>query len=414
MHDSVGALLMGQRFISIFFAHQKNNQTGERTQRHPRNIYPNPIEPFICPLLSLSLYFTLFPDVLAKNGPLFPGQNQCTQFSGLLSRVLESNKEQVAGMGQNINYLGVHSICKGAATYASSGSTAGPSGAAVNLRVGWTLGHVQDTYIWYEAAGDQYVGRVLCGLPVNLYKFALLGPCFVLNSANDETLALSEQICKCVSSCFLSSLPSNFYSIATHCLACCLYHFDTLVKFFPETHHLHSCYLFKGIFTEISLIVKCGLPWAEDFLDVASTGIPPHVAILAQMQELHDTYGHVSEGLLKKIVDDLDQRQMGGVLSEDRIRELFRNELALVRQEIGGVRMQLQAVASDKERDAAHWWELQNKLYFMAGKFRHVPAGWSFPQGTTAVMWLGWVCPDEAHGVSPLSCFTLMDMNHLT
>jgi len=197
----------------------------------------------------------------------------------------------------------------------------------------------------------------------------------VLNSANDETLALSEQIHECISSCFLSSLPSNFYSIATHCLACCLYHFDTLVKFFPETHHLRSCYLFKGNFTEISLIVKCGLPWAEDFLDVASTGIPPHVAILMQMQELCDTYGCVSEGLLKKIVDDLDKRQMGGVLSEDHIRELFCNELALVRQEIGGVHMQLQAVASDKEHDAAHQWELQNKLYFTVGKFWHIPAG---------------------------------------
>jgi len=76
--------------------------------------------------------------------------------------------------------------------------------------------------------------------------------------------------------------------------------------------------------------------------------------------------------------------------------------------------MQLQAVASDKEHDASHRWELQNKLYFMAGKFQRIPAGWSFPQGTTAVMWLGWVCPDEAHGVSPLSCFTSMDMNHLT
>jgi len=129
----------------------------------------------------------------------------------------------------------------------------------------------------------------------------LLGPHFVLNSANDETPALSEQIHECVSSCFLSSLPSYFYSIATYCLACCLYHFDTIVIFPPETCHLHLCYLFKGNFTEISLIVKCGLPWAEDFLNVAPTSIPPHVAIIVQMQELCDTYGHVSEGLLKQM-----------------------------------------------------------------------------------------------------------------
>jgi len=105
---------------------------------------------------------------------------------------------------------------------------------------------------------------------------------------------------------------------------------------------------------------------------------------------------------------------MGGVLSEDCIRERFHNELALVREEVGGGHMQLQAVASDQECDAAYQQELLNKIYFMAGKFRCIPAGWSFPQGTTAVMELGWVCPDEAHGVSPLSCSTSMDANHLT
>ena len=255
---------------------------------------------------------------------------------------------------------------------------------------------------------------MLSGLPVNLYKFALLGPHFVLSFENDETTALSEQIRECVSSCFLSSLPGNFYSIATHCLACCLYHFDTLDNFFPETHRLRSSYLFKGNFTTIRLIVKCGLPWAEDFLDVAATGVPPHVALLAQMQEMRNTYGRVSEGLLKKIVDDLDQRQMGGVLSEDCIRKVFHNELALVREEIGGIHMQLQMVVSNQEHDAFHWQELQSKLYFMAGEFQCIQARWHFPQGTTAVMWLGWVCPDEAHGVSPLSCFTSMDVNHLS
>ena len=66
-------------------------------------------------------------------------------------------------MGQEPQYLGVHSIQKGAVTHTSSGSMAGPPSMAVNLQVGWTLGNVQDTYIWYEAAGDQYVGHVLSG-----------------------------------------------------------------------------------------------------------------------------------------------------------------------------------------------------------------------------------------------------------
>ena len=49
---------------------------------------------------------------------------------------------------------------------------------------------MQDTYIWYKAVGDQYVGHMLSGLPVNLFKFALVGPCFVVAEAADDDAAV--------------------------------------------------------------------------------------------------------------------------------------------------------------------------------------------------------------------------------
>ena len=100
---------------------------------HPCNIYPNPIDPIVCLLLSLSLYFMVFPDILAKGGALFPGNNQYTCFSGILSRVLQEHKDEVVMMGQDVRYFGIHSISKGEATYVSSGSMVGPSGTVVNL-----------------------------------------------------------------------------------------------------------------------------------------------------------------------------------------------------------------------------------------------------------------------------------------
>jgi len=80
----------------------------------------------------------------------------------------------------------------------------------------------------------------------------------------------------------------------------------------------------------VKQVVKCGLPWSEDFLGVLPTGIPPHVTLLAQMQELRETYGWVSDGLVHQIIADLDDRQMGGVMSEARICELFHAELDAV------------------------------------------------------------------------------------
>ena len=165
-----------------YFLHiKKNDQKGEK--KYPRNNFPNPLEPIICPLLlAITLYLCLFPDILIQNGAFFPGHNQYIRFSHLLSRVIDAidgNRDEIINLGGELEFLGVHSIRKGAATYASSGSTCGPSGAAVNLWVGWTLGNVQDSYIKYEAGGDQYCGRVLSGLPVHSYKFAIIGPLFV-------------------------------------------------------------------------------------------------------------------------------------------------------------------------------------------------------------------------------------------
>ena len=142
------------------------------------------------------------------------------------------------------------------------------------------------------------MGHVLLGLPVNSFKLALLGPHFaVVEAGHDESAVLiTEQIHKCISSCFLTSFPRNFDAILTHGLACCLYNFETLDNLLPVTHHICSCFLFKGDFTTVKQVVKCGLPWLEDFLGVSPTGIPSHVALLAQMQELREIYGWVSDG----------------------------------------------------------------------------------------------------------------------
>ncbi|KAG6946214.1 hypothetical protein JG687_00016838, partial [Phytophthora cactorum] len=79
-----------------------------------------------------------------------------------------------------------HSIRKEVATFACSGSAGGPSIVSVCLRVGWSLGGVQDHYIRYESAGDQFLGRVVADLPLNRPEFATLPPHFKDNE--DRTL----------------------------------------------------------------------------------------------------------------------------------------------------------------------------------------------------------------------------------
>lgn len=106
--------------------------------------------------------------------------------------------------------ISTHSIRRGSATYAPSGSTAGPSTSSVYLRAGWKLGGVQDRYIHHHHAGDMHVGRIVAGLPADDPNFAILPPFFNLNrgsnrepesgqgSASEDALMLVESAIKTV------------------------------------------------------------------------------------------------------------------------------------------------------------------------------------------------------------------------
>ena len=157
--------------LSIYFAHMKNDQTGDR-KRDPRHIYANPIDPTVCPVLALAIYFTTFSISGTKDTTLFPGKNQYKRFSKYFELILTKYGHEIkSDFGVDVKDLGVHSLRKGAASYVISGSTCGPPQVSTNIRAGWTMGQIQDTYLRFEAAGDQYVGRVVSGLPICSPKF---------------------------------------------------------------------------------------------------------------------------------------------------------------------------------------------------------------------------------------------------
>ena len=70
----------------------------------------------------------------------------------------------------------MHSARKDTSTYMTSGCVDGPMQQAVNIRYEWRIAGVTDTYCQYEAAGDQYCGRILSGLPLFSFCFAVLSP----------------------------------------------------------------------------------------------------------------------------------------------------------------------------------------------------------------------------------------------
>lgn len=68
--------------LGVYFAHQKNDQTGERP-KDPRHVYANPECAEICSITSLGLYWMMFP-INPNDKHLFPGQSQEDRFRTLL------------------------------------------------------------------------------------------------------------------------------------------------------------------------------------------------------------------------------------------------------------------------------------------------------------------------------------------
>ena len=167
--------------LGIPFAHEKNNQQGDSRKKQPRHCYSNPFDCCLDGVLALFEYLVCFPEILTtQDGPLFPGpeESQTKRFSKILRAVLISHEAEVNAMEYEVSDISIHSYRKGGSTYASSGTTAAPSGISVNLRGGWSMGGVRDVYFLYEKAGDQYIGRLLAGLNVYSPEFAVSEPEF--------------------------------------------------------------------------------------------------------------------------------------------------------------------------------------------------------------------------------------------
>lgn len=145
------------------YAKSKGHQDGE-DHVGPWHVYSNPLEPHICPVLSLARYIFTYPEVLSSGSPLFEGRRQYDRYSKIFHEVLTEHWDELHALGVREGDLGTHSCRKGVATMVAAGCTVSPPIVSICIRCGWVMGGVKDRYLKYEAAGDQYVGRCACGL----------------------------------------------------------------------------------------------------------------------------------------------------------------------------------------------------------------------------------------------------------
>ena len=86
------------------------------------------------------------------------------------------------------------------------------------------MGPIQDTYLRFESAGDQYVGRVVSDLPISSSKFAAMPPEYL--NAEDGEIAFD----------LFPNLPQHLNRVARYMSSSLLFAIPKLRIIMPLTH----------------------------------------------------------------------------------------------------------------------------------------------------------------------------------
>lgn len=396
--------------LTILFCVTKTDQTGDRM--FDRHVYANPLQPAICPILSLGLFLMIY-EFSENTTLLFAGGKQYNHFSTVFKGAIKNNKDRfanwVSGDDDGRKDFGTHSFRKGAATYVCSGSTVGPHISPVSIRCGWKQPGVQDTYLKYAAAGDQYVGRVAAGLPLDSANFAILPPFF--EDTNHPAVVRGLEL----AFGHLKGHVSRF--VLVHLLASIIYHYKFIVDTFKKGSRALNATIFMDniLLCQLQSLVKCYVS-GDSNTGMKATGLPPHVVQMGGMERLgarldgfREHVSVVGDGVATKVLTGLDERQIESHVTptsmKTQITEAFH---ALgIREMVESFRAAGGSVAGGSvAAGAALVAAAANPVvqtYYWGGKFgRQLPEGYTLVTSGPKVMWSLYIAGNPSQGIPPL------------
>ena len=290
--------------LTISVPTHKGDKEGARASTgDPRHIYANPFEPAICPVLLLGVYLLVTP-FTESDEHLFVGGSQNKKFYCQLKDQLKSGPVErvIHEMGLSVSDVATHSPRKGASSYVCGGTTMGPHIASVILRAGWSFGGVEDRYIRYERAGDQFVGRTVCGLDIMSSNFAILPPHFCIDNLHPtkrRTIMESLRVC-------FPSLHhrTNLLEALEMMLASVVYHTDFLQANLNDQHPLFLTPLFTNKIRGLRCIdaLRELLHFGNKCSTMTATGLPPHVNTWTMIEDLREDVQKINTDLNEKMV----------------------------------------------------------------------------------------------------------------
>jgi hypothetical protein len=282
--------------------------------------------------------------------------------------------------------------------------------AAIDRRAGWQAVGVKAAYIGYQEETDQFVGRLVSGLPVQNAEFALLPPRFIYKDGKQPPI-VAEAI-----KTFFPGFGEDMNRILEFALASLVYHRPWLESILPEKHRVRSTAFFTSDLYEQmkDLVVVC---YASADSEIRATGISPGVAQIQRLNQVEHRLDKVNasqEQMIKKfdvlferqeqlvdvissktsqrIVDDLEIRFRDGATVTtgglDRSLGSLRNEFIQIRNEmLNALKGGSLGSASPPEGPAAQSSSSPlNGLYSFGGALRRLPETFTFPIGKAFIL----------------------------
>ena len=401
----------------------KTDQEGGKV--FPRHIYANPTCPTICPILALAVL--IFTRVLrhdpthtveqsaAPSFRIFDGAYSKERFGEALQAAMGSlSAADLTRLGGERKQLGTHSIRKGAASYCS-GMINGPSSVQIFLRAGWSLGNVQDRYLFAGAGGDQLTGRTVVGLPFNDSSFTCLPPHFTSDGLSNipwmTVLPLYDR------------LPETFKRALPYLLASICYHETWLRRTLSPHHPLFSTYLFSSGQVDIlkPLVItghsRCPLTGMQ------ATGIPSHLILSNELSNVAQQTEQLKSALLEQcaqLPEQLTTTMLQRFSVQGAIPLTVDDMRAMMSQFTAQLRSEFQQLASSQAATATASLlsdsidvssDPRFKTWTWKGRVHPVPEGWKFPATDVKATWNLWHFGHVGDSIRPLRYLKKWDLD---
>ncbi|KAI2511613.1 hypothetical protein MHU86_2867 [Fragilaria crotonensis] len=167
--------------------------------------------------------------------------------------------------------------------------------------------------------------------------------------------------------------------------------------------------------------VRVIYPWETDPVAqkcvMKLTGVPPHVVELAALEELKVTLGRLQPAILDGVEKLMDDRTMGGTLSETRMKRLIEESrqqfLADLDQRIPNLLQPRQGRIRTDDSEGQQNVTSRHKIWQHHGKFRRVPPSWTFPKCGLLVAYKLWHTKDTVSGQCEMSFLSFQDVDFL-